>query len=382
MPLIEPMRARDPQQPHRAATTLELFFDLIFVLAIASAAAGLHHAIAEAHALQGIVRFAMAFFAIWWAWMTYTWFASSYDNGDVFYRLLTLTIMAGALTIAAGIGPFFEALDIRVIVIGYSIMRVAMITLWVRASVADPVHEVTTRRYAIGTLLLQIYWVGLLLWAPRQTDLFYPLFVLGVLLELAVPLLAERAGNTPWHRHHIIERYGLLTIIVLGEALLSATLALRAAIAHEYDMGLIVIAGYALCVVCSMWWLYFAEDEHLSSTAYGHVFVWGYGHAVIFAAAAAVGAGFAVAIDVMTHHAELAVRDVGWPVAIPLALFLFALWLVRDRISQAGAARWVLPGFAVAVLLAALAPAPLAVISALTVSCVVVRGKLAVQTAH
>ena len=81
------MRARSPHEPHRAATPLELLFDLVFVVAIAQAASGLHHAISEAHALQGLFGYLMVFFAIWWAWMNFTWFASAYDSDDVPYRL-------------------------------------------------------------------------------------------------------------------------------------------------------------------------------------------------------------------------------------------------------------------------------------------------------
>ena len=63
---LRPMQARDVHQPHRVATSLELLFDLVTVIAVASAAAGLHHAIAGGHATDGVVRFAMAFFGIWW----------------------------------------------------------------------------------------------------------------------------------------------------------------------------------------------------------------------------------------------------------------------------------------------------------------------------
>jgi len=72
MQAIRPMPPRDPQQEHRAATPLELLFDLVSVIAIAVAAAGLHHAVAEAHAVEGILKFVAAFFAIWWAWMNFT----------------------------------------------------------------------------------------------------------------------------------------------------------------------------------------------------------------------------------------------------------------------------------------------------------------------
>ena len=82
------MVARSPHETHRAATPLELFFDLVFVVAIAQAAGALHHAVAELHAVDGLIGYLMVFFAIWWAWMAFTWFASAYDCDDVPYRLL------------------------------------------------------------------------------------------------------------------------------------------------------------------------------------------------------------------------------------------------------------------------------------------------------
>ena len=96
------LTARLPHEPHRR-TSLELFFDLVFVVAIAQASAGLHHAIAAAHAAEGVLGFAMVFFAIWWAWMNFTWFASAYDCDDVPYRVTVLVQIAGALMLAAGV---------------------------------------------------------------------------------------------------------------------------------------------------------------------------------------------------------------------------------------------------------------------------------------
>jgi low temperature requirement protein LtrA len=66
------MRGRDPGEAHRASTSLELLFDLCFVVAVAQAAAQLHHALAEGHLATGLVGYAMVFFAIWWAWMNFT----------------------------------------------------------------------------------------------------------------------------------------------------------------------------------------------------------------------------------------------------------------------------------------------------------------------
>ena len=348
------MRPRDPHEAHRASTPLELLFDLVSVIAIAAAAAGLHHALAEAHFGEGLLKFAGAFFAIWWAWMNYTWFASAYDNDDVPFRLLTLLIMVGALTMAAGVKPFFERTDLHLIVIGFVIMRLAMVMLWLRAAHHDPARRKTAIRYATGIAMVQVYWVALVLFQPSAETLFYSLFALGALLELAVPALAEKQGITPWHRHHIIERYGLLNIIVLGETLLAGSMALGQVSGTHVDPALIRVALASLVIVFSMWWLYFSRDEHLAENNLSAALTWGYGHALIYMAGAAVGAGFSVLVDVVSHAAPISLRTGLFAVAIPVALYLLGLWFVRDRFALKGAKHFILPIFAGLILLAPL----------------------------
>jgi low temperature requirement protein LtrA len=102
------MRPRSPEEAHRAATPLELFFDLVFVVAVAQAGLALHHSLAEGHILEGIIGYTAVFFAIWWAWMNFTWFASAYDCNDVPYRVATFVQLAGALILAAGVPQAFE----------------------------------------------------------------------------------------------------------------------------------------------------------------------------------------------------------------------------------------------------------------------------------
>jgi len=332
-------------EAHRAATPLELLFDLVTVIAIAAAATGLHHAIAEGHFVDGILRFAAAFFGIWWAWMNYTWFASAYDNDDALFRVLTMVIMGGALTMAAGIHPFFASTNLTLVVIGYVMMRLALVGLWLRAARSDPAARRTALWYAGGITLAQAYWVVLLLSRPLSGILFYTLFALGAILELTVPALAERNSTTSWHRHHMIERYGLLMIIVLGETLLAGSRALEQ-ISDGFDNRLVLIALAALVIVFSMWWLYFSPEEHLETSDLSRALTWGYGHVLVFASGAAVGAGFAVMVDIATDQAEVSVRVGDYSIAIPVALYLVGLWLVRDRFAFNGAAQYVLPVFA------------------------------------
>jgi low temperature requirement protein LtrA len=374
MPRISrPFGPRNTEEPHRAATPLELLFDLVSVIAIASAAAGLHHSIAEAHYWEGIATFLMAFFAIWWAWMNYTWFASAYDNDDVLYRLLTMVIMVGALTMAAGIGRLFKGLDLSLVVTGYVVMRFAMVALWLRAAAGDTGHRHTARRYAAGIAVVQLYWIGFYLVLPVPDAVFYALFLLGAVFELAVPVIAEKSNVTPWHRHHIMERYGLLNIIVLGETLLAGSFALQAIAGEHIDDALMRTALSAVIVVFAMWWLYFSREDHLSGNDIRRAFLWGYGHFVIFASGAAVGAGFAVLVDVVTHHAEISHVTAKYAVAVPVCLYLLGLWFVRDRFLYTGLAGVTLPMFGLLILLAPLTPVALEAMAVLTVLAVVAR---------
>ena len=131
--LLKPLVARDPDEPHRTATTLELFFDLVSVVAIAAASTSMHHAVAEGHTLEGLFYFAVGFFAIWWVWVNFTWFASAYDNQDASFTISVFVMMFGALLMAVGIPGLFETGQIPSGFIGWVIMRLAMAGLWWRA---------------------------------------------------------------------------------------------------------------------------------------------------------------------------------------------------------------------------------------------------------
>src|SRR3954453_8715573 len=127
------MPARDTDEPHRVSSPLELLFDLTFVVAIATLTAQLAHGIAGGHVLDDLTPFLQVFFTIWWAWMNFTWFASSYDTDDVLYRLLTMVQMAGVLVLAAGVPTAFEDSDYGAITIGYLVMRSGLVAQWLRA---------------------------------------------------------------------------------------------------------------------------------------------------------------------------------------------------------------------------------------------------------
>lgn len=329
------MSGRDPDEAHRAATPLELLFDLCFVVAVAQASIALHHELVDGHLLDGVLAYLMVFFAIWWAWINFTWFASAYDTDDVLYRLLTFVQIAGVLVIAAGVARAFEGVDYVMITIGYVVMRIGLIAQWLRAAREHGDRGRTALRYAIGIGVLQLGWIARLLVPP---DLAIVSFLPLVALEVAVPWWAEHAGQTPWHRGHMAERFGLFTIIVLGECVLAATTAIQEAItASGLSLSLVILACGALILIAAMWWAYFkhnaAEERDLQQ---GTAFLWGYGHYVVFAAVAAVGAGLNVAADLTHQEAEIGPIAASLAVAVPVSIYLVAAWLVNSR-GRAGA---------------------------------------------
>ncbi|EMF50910.1 MULTISPECIES: low temperature requirement protein A [Streptomyces] len=341
--------ARGRGEEHRVASPLELFFDLCFVVAVAQAGVQLVHAVAEAHAAEGIVNYAMVFFAIWWAWMNFTWFASAYDNDDVPYRLMTLVQIAGVLVLAAGVTRAFEDHDWLLVVLGYVIMRLAMTAQWLRAArTATGAERGTALRYAAGVALCQVGWLGLLV-LPEPARPW--LFLVMAIAELSVPVFAERGFQTSWHPHHIAERYGLFTIIVLGETILAATVAVKSAVDDEDALGeLLPIASGGLLIVFSAWWVYFTVPihGHLRSSKEG--FLWGYGHYLIFASAAAIGAGLEVAVEQAVGKAHISTLAASAAVTLPTALYLLSVWALHARHYKVGAARQaVLPLSALAV---------------------------------
>jgi low temperature requirement protein LtrA len=364
---LSPMRARSATEDHRVSTPLELFFDLCFVVAVAQAATPLHHDIAAHHIGHGIQSYLMVFFAIWWAWMNFTWFASSYDTDDGLYRITTLVQIAGALVLAAGVEPAFEDNNYLAITVGYVIMRLALGSQWLRAAYSDPRHRQTALRYGAGIVLVQIGW---LIRLALPESWLTPTFLVLVVVELLIPILAERApdGPTTWHPHHIAERYGLFTIIVLGEAISAATIAIRAGLdGGEHVKQLLSLAGAGLVIVFALWWLYFDRSAHRLLTSQRAAMLWGYGHYFIFASAAAVGAGLAVAVEYETGHAEISSTVAGYAVALPAAVYLLFVWLLHIRPHLRGPVVIAYPAVAVLILVTPFGPAPFHVIAGLLV---------------
>jgi low temperature requirement protein LtrA len=325
------MRPRPVHEAGRTSTPLELLFDLVFVVAIGAAVDELADGVGQGQFWRSLASFAMVFFAIWWAWMNFSWFASAYDVDDGPYRLAVMTQIAGVLIIAAGVTRAFEDLDWTAGTLGYVVMRASAVAQWIRAGRGDRERRTTARRYAIGIATVQALWLARLA-LPRDLVWTGLSFALLAGLELAVPAWAEDRKQTAWQPHHVAERYSLFTLILLGELVAVAV----AGVQVELDStgltpGLAGVSGASLVLLFALWWLYFLSPmaERLAARR-DLAFPWGYGHVAIFAALAVLAAGLELALKI-SHRNHLHVGEVavGCLVALPVLAFIACLWALR-----------------------------------------------------
>jgi low temperature requirement protein LtrA len=324
------MRGRDRHEAHRVATPLELLFDLTFVIAFGLAASQLAYALAEGHYTTALLGFGLASFAICWAWVNFSWFASAYDTDDWIFRIVTMVQMIGVLVFAIGLPRMFasieegEHFDISVMVLGYVIMRIALVFQWLRAARQDPARRRACLTYATAVSVAQLGWV-VLIFVELSIAVAFSLSVLLVLVELAGPIVAERKdGGTPWHAHHIVERNCLFAIIALGEGVVGTVAALSAVIEQQgwtLDVALIGIAGTGLTF--GIWWVYYVLPSAPILHAHrDRSFVWGYSQMVLVTAIVATGAGLHVAANFIEHKAHIGPLATVLTVAVPVGVFL------------------------------------------------------------
>jgi low temperature requirement protein LtrA len=225
-----------------------------------------------------------------------------------------------------------------VTVAGYVVMRLSMIFLWLRAAHHDQVRRRACQTYVVTIGVAQLGWVALLL-GHTTVGLFVACAVVLMLVEMVGPVIAERGkGGTPWHAHHLAERYGLLTIITLGEGVLGTVASLGAVVESQgwnIDAVLVAVAGIGLTF--GLWWMYFTvpagEVLHVHRE---RVFPWGYGHILIFGSIAGTGAGLHVAASYIGHQAHIGAMATVMTVAAPVAVFALALFALYAYLVHSG----------------------------------------------
>lgn len=333
---IKKMSGRDLHEQNRTATSLELLFDLTFVISFGFASSQFAHFIAEGHYANALLGFAFSSFAICWAWINFSWFASAYDTDDWIFRLLTMMQMMGVLIFAIGIKPLFQSIEhgehieSKIIIFGYVIMRVSMVIQWLRAAKQDPKRRITNLNYAFGILFAQIIWVSTLFTHfSVMTTIIISFAIMA--LELSIPIFAERKTNgTPWHAHHISERYMLFAIIALGEGLVGTVASLSSNVeASGWSIDTILVGLGGTGLTFGVWWIYMMlPSAHILHAHRNRSFVWGYSQLITISSIVAIGAGLHVAAYFIAHEAHINSLATILAVAIPFGIFIVSIYLL------------------------------------------------------
>jgi low temperature requirement protein LtrA len=341
------MTGRDPNEGGRASTPLELLFDLTFVVAVGQAANLLAHSVFEGHAGPGLIAFTIAVFAIVWAWINFSWFASAFDTDDWVFRVVTMVQMVGVCIAALGLPNLFHSIeegghvDNRVLVIGYVIMRLAMVSQWLRAARQSPAYRRSCLAYAKWVTAAQVGWVALAIANLALVPTLIAIVLLN-LIEGYGPWRAEHlpGGGTPWHAHHIAERYALFAIIALGEGVVGTVAALSSI---EEEAGgitadVLVVGAAGIALTFGMWWTYFTVAS--GDVLHAHRergFVWGYGQMLVFGSIIATGAGLHVAALRLEDESHISALGAVLSVAVPVGCYLVSVvavyWLLVGELD-------------------------------------------------
>jgi low temperature requirement protein LtrA len=231
---------RDGEQ----VTPLELFFDLVFVLAITQCTALMSHHPTWSGLAQGLLVLGV----VWWSWVGYAWLTSVIDPEEGAVRLVIFAAMAGLLIVGLCIPQAFENLALA-FALAYGFVRAAHIALFMLASPEDDALRHSVLSLALSTAIA----VGLLATASLLDGFAQgSLWALALFLDMAGPYFF---GSEGWKLvpSHFAERHGLVMIIALGESIV----AIGAGAAGVLDAGIVVAAVLGVALTAAMWWVYF-----------------------------------------------------------------------------------------------------------------------------
>ena len=272
----------------RRASWLELFFDLIFVAAVAQVSVPL----STDYTVQGLGRYALMFFLIWWAWLGHTMYSSRFDSDDILHRVLTFIQMFAAAAMAANAKAAFDSRDSAGFGAAYAVLRTVQSVQYLRARRLRETRRLTTL-YAAGTGVAAVAWaVAAAIPIPAR---FY-VWTVALLVDLSTPWIAARYTHKfPPHPEHLPERFGLFTIILLGESVAAVMRGMESQETWPMSAAISAISGLGLAF--GYWWWYFdgvkaaAERRIQAGRGLKAFHVWTYIHFPMYLSIAVVGVG-------------------------------------------------------------------------------------------
>jgi low temperature requirement protein LtrA len=322
--LIKPptLRSANEAEVERHATWLELLYDLVFVAALSQLATRL----SADYSPTGIGRFAVLFVPVWWAWAGHTFYLSRFDTEDLGHRLLTMLQMMAVASLAVHVPDALETTSTG-FALSYAAVRFILVAEYIRAGRHIPVVRPLTNRYIYGFGAAASLWVLSLL-VPVPWRFWF--WGVAVAVDFAAPLTAGQLHvRFPPHLSHLPERFGLFTIIVIGEAVVSVVNGMG-------KTGLTPVAamagGMGMLIAFALWWGYFegakgAITRRLNAREHVKNYqLWLYAHLPLLMGITAVAVGIKHVI-VLHPHASLIAAE-GWLLCCSMGATVLSLSVI------------------------------------------------------
>jgi low temperature requirement protein LtrA len=286
--LAVPLRLRSTEQAHRKVTWLELFFDLIFVAAVSQVAAPLR----DQYSVAGLVRFAPLFVLIWWAWTGHAVFSTRFDTDDVVQRGLTLVQMFAVAAMAANAKDALDSRSSAGFAAAYAAVRFVLVAQYFRARHVPDARPLTTR-YLTGHGLAAVLWlVSALVPAPAR----FWIWGLAFAIDLGTPWIAvHHSVKVPPDAAHLPERFGLFTLILLGESVVAVMQGMESQ--EDWTPAAAASAFLGMGISFLIWWWYFdgaagASEQPVRSRREAVRFhIWSYAHFPLYLGIVIAGVG-------------------------------------------------------------------------------------------
>ena len=271
----------------RHATWLELFYDLVFVVAVSQLA----HKLSGDVSIRGFLGYAGLFVPLWWTWIGTTFYANRFDSDDTVHRIMMGLQMLAIAALAVNIHHAWEETAVG-FAISYIVSRLLLIGEYLRAARHIPQARALIYPMVAGFLGGVMFWlVSLVVPAPIR----FVLWAGGLMTDFVTPIMVtNRQRQLPPHAEHLPERFGLFTIIVLGEAVIAVVNGISE---MDWSVGGAIAAILGFIAAFALWWLYFENSlgktvEEARNTGQALILlVWLYGHLPLVIGLAATGIG-------------------------------------------------------------------------------------------
>jgi low temperature requirement protein LtrA len=300
--LVEPLRLRSVANTHepRKVTWLELFFDLVFVAAVAQVASPMR----EQYSLVELVRFTPLFALIWWAWTGHTVYSTRFDSDDVIQRVLTLVQMFAVAAMAANAKDALDSRSSAGFAAAYAAMRFVLVAQYFRARHVPNAGPLTTR-YVAGHGFAAVLWLAsALIPAPARFWIWAAAFA----IDLGTPWIAiPHSVKVPTDAAHLPERFGLFTLILLGESVVAVMQGMESQ--EDWPLSAALSAFLGMGIAFLVWWWYFdgaggAGEQHVRTRRDAWRFhVWTYAHFPLYLGIVVTGVGVQRMVTAASHSA-------------------------------------------------------------------------------